>query len=89
MAKRDQSTFEDIVDIVSRLPWWIGMVLAGMSYIILHHYAGMEVPVPTPNLGWNPMIEKQMYKTFAYFGQYLLSVAFLFGALISAMKQFR
>jgi hypothetical protein len=38
MGRRRQSTAEDIVDLIALLPWWAGVVLAVVSYLILHRY---------------------------------------------------
>ena len=82
--KRKQSPFEDLIDIVSMLPWWVGVLLALIAYFVLHHYATAEV-VPAESvakLGAN--VASQLGKTLAMFGQYLLPFAFIIGAGISA-----
>ena len=46
MAKRRTSAFEDIVEIASRLPWWVGLLLAVVAYSIFHQVAGMDTAPP-------------------------------------------
>ncbi|HYN60904.1 MAG TPA: restriction endonuclease, partial [Rubrivivax sp.] len=37
MARRGRtSPAEDIMDLVAMLPWWVGVVLALASYLLLH-----------------------------------------------------
>lgn len=84
--RRKSSTAEDVVDIVSRLPWWVGCVLALVSYAGLHLVAGIEVVKPTGAGGLGTFAGKQLYVTLASFGQYVLPVLFGFGALGSFIR---
>lgn len=38
---KKKSTAEDFMDIVAMLPWWAGVALALVSYLILHQMAAM------------------------------------------------
>jgi len=82
--KKKQSPFEDLIEITAMLPWWAGVLLALIAYIVCHHYATAEV-AQTMKLGQlGGFVVSQFGKTFATFGQYLLPLAFLIGAGISA-----
>lgn len=87
MARRKQSMFEDLIDVAAKLPWWVGVVLALGFYLGLHQVAVMEIVAPTSTKGMADFAGKQLYKTLAIFGQYVLPAAFLFGALISVFSQ--
>ena len=40
MARRNQSTFlNDIFIIFSKLPWWLGLLFAPLSYVFISSYA--------------------------------------------------
>ena len=40
MARRKKSTpLEDVLDLLAMLPWWICVVLAAVSYFLLHRLA--------------------------------------------------
>lgn len=39
MARRKTSPAEDVMDLVAMLPWWVGVLLAGLAYLALHHVA--------------------------------------------------
>lgn len=87
MARRKQSMFEDLIDVAAKLPWWVGVVLALGFYLGLHQVAVMEIVAPTSTKGMADFAGKQLYKTLAMFGQYVLPAAFLFGAVISVFSQ--
>lgn len=83
MTRRRQNLFEDLLDITSKFPWWVGVVLAAVAYLILHSFAVMEV---TPAAGIKDvggMMVKQVIKALAMFGQFLLPITFLGGAVVS------
>src|SRR4051812_647494 len=39
LARKKTSLAEDLMDLVSLLPWWAGAVLAVISYVLLHRLA--------------------------------------------------
>lgn len=84
MARRKQGTFEDLIDVAAMLPWWVGVLLALVAYIVLHHYANIEIvqPASVAQLGAN--VSSQLGRMLATFGQYLIPLAFVIGAGISA-----
>lgn len=43
MGRRKQSLVEDLIEITSKLPWWVGVVLAIVAYAWLHSVAVSEV----------------------------------------------
>ena len=43
MARRKQSPVEDMIEITSKFPWGVGVVLAIIAYVWLHSIAGSEV----------------------------------------------
>ena len=48
MARRGKtSPAEDIMDLVAMLPWWVGVVLALVSYLLLHGVASQQVVATT------------------------------------------
>jgi len=82
MGRRNNnsSMFEDLFGIAAALPWWVGVILAAVAYVVLHRYAIAEVST-TPVAGHvGQMVVAQMVKTFSYYLQYILPVVFLAGA---------
>ncbi|MFH0782594.1 MAG: restriction endonuclease [Pseudomonadota bacterium] len=89
MARRSQSTIEDVMDLTAKLPWWVGVTLALISYIALHLYAIRELPNPGGANDLGKYAAAGLFHTLALFGQYILPFAFLVGALISAFNTFK
>jgi len=83
MARRNQELFDDIVNITAKFPWWIGIVLAIVAYFTLHPFATMEVAVSANSKDIGAFVGKQLYRTLAMYGQYLLPAAFALGSLFS------
>lgn len=69
------------------LPWWLALLLAVISYFVIHHYAALEIPSAVVPGHIGDAVGKQMVKTFALFGQYIVPLAFSLGALISIIGQ--
>lgn len=85
--RRRQDTFEDLMEFASILPWQVDLVLAVVVYFVLHTVAGIKIDPPT-NIGlMGDFVGKQMGVTAAMFGQIILPIIFLIGALISFFKQ--
>ena len=82
--KKKQSAFEDLVKISAMSPWWAGVLLALIAYFICHRYAIAEIPPATSMAQMGANVSSLIGKTLATFGQYLLPLAFLVGAGISA-----
>ena len=90
MARQKTSPFEDIILIVSKLPWWAGLALAIISYLILHSIASQPVvPAATSPGQLGDAMAKGLFTTMAMFGQFVLPIAFGFGALLSAVSAMR
>lgn len=86
MAKRKRSPLEDIVDVVSLMPWWVGLTLALTSYLFLHHIAGMDTPQVTDGHDLNKFAVLHFFKGLAMPGQVILPFVFALGGIISLFK---
>jgi len=87
MARRRTSPAEDLMDVVAMLPWWAGVALAAISYLVLHRMAGQEVVAATKLDEMGTMVTQTLWKTLATFGQYLLPLICVAGAGISAWRR--
>lgn len=85
MARRRQSAFDDLIDVAAMLPWWVAVVLAVVAYFVIHPFAEAPPPTATTVQQMGQAISKQLYRTLAMFGQYLVPAAFLMGAVVSAV----
>ena len=90
MARRSKtSPFEDLVFIASRLPWWISLLLAVLSGVILHRYAISPPPVVKDPTQFADALTGQVFRSIALFAQYLIPAAFTFGAIGSVFGRMR
>ncbi len=85
MARRKNGIAEDIFKITAALPWWMNC-LAVAVYVLLQPYAVLR---RHSRNSWTnqPRGCRAMSRTFAYYGQYILPLLFLSGALASFFKQ--
>lgn len=87
MARRKNGIAEDLFKITAALPWWVGIALAVAVYVLLQPYAVLETPIQAAPGQISRVVAGQMGRTFAYYGQYILPLLFLSGALASFFKQ--
>lgn len=85
MGRKKAGLFSDLVGIAAVMPWWGGVALAVIAYLVIHPFAEMDVGTATRVGDMGVVATKQIYKTLAMIGQYLLPAAFLVGALISVI----
>lgn len=88
MARRKKtSPAEDMMELLAMLPWWAGVALALLSYLLLHRLAEQPVVV-TPQPGQaSGMAIQAMTKGLATAGQYILPLICLCAAAMSAWRR--
>jgi restriction system protein len=91
MARRKKSSgFEDMLDLLAMLPWWVCVALAAASYFFLHSWAGVP---PTADIAGRPgdmmvaVVQKGLIFGLASIGQYLLPFMCLVAAAMSAWRR--
>jgi restriction system protein len=81
---------DDIIKITSELPWWAGVVSAGVSFLIMRWLATGEVARVANVRDVAGMVGMQIVYVLATVGQFVLPLLFLAGALhsyVSSKKQ--
>ena len=58
------------MDLVAMLPWWVGVVLALVSYLLLHSAASQQVVATAQPGQVGAMVTQTLWKTLASVGQY-------------------
>ena len=86
MARRRQSGAEEVIEIVAVFPWYVGILLALISYIGLHIYAGQGLAV-TNGHNISESVKSGLLHAFASLGQYILPMLFTLGSLVSLIKR--
>lgn len=81
--RKKSSPLNDMIELVSMLPWWAGAVMAPICYVLLHAWAVRVAAEMTTK----PQITSGIYYALAYIGQYLLPFICLAGAAVSAWRR--
>lgn len=91
MARRKKtSPLEDMLDLLSLLPWWVCLVLAAVSYVVLSNLAAPIKPSDIQGQGGamvGAMMQKAIIHGLATIGQYLVPLMSLIAAAISAWRR--
>lgn len=88
MARRRRtSLIEDLIEIASRLPWWVSLLIALGSWLILHPIANSQPEVPKDLHQMGQSVVGQLIRTFAFFGQFVLPAVFVIGAIGSVLAR--
>lgn len=85
MSRRRKNGGADAVtDLVAKLPWWVGVVLAIAAYVVLHRLAAPMAVTPLQPGQAGALAVQTIIRTMAGIGQYLLPLFCLIGAALSA-----
>jgi restriction system protein len=76
-----------LIGLAARLPWWLGLALAVISYVGLHGVAQRPVPGTLQPEQMGSFVLSTVTHVLALAGQYLLPFFFGLGALISAFRR--
>lgn len=85
MGRRRQSPAEDVMDLVSLMPWWAGILLAIISYLLLHGLA--KAPAVSGGIPGPDYMARVMVAGLATAGQYIVPILCCVGALISVFRR--
>lgn len=79
----------DLFGIAAKMPWWIGLVIAIVLFLVLNSLANMEIVIPkkVSSTGW--LAFKQFVKAVASFVRYVIPGIILVGAVVSGFRQWR
>jgi restriction system protein len=89
MALRTHQLGQDIKELILRLPWWAGLLCALVSYLLLRPLAAQRAGAPGESLGTAFSAFAQLAAGLAAVAQYLLPLAFLALAAVSAFLQWK
>lgn len=84
MARRKRNLAEGLIDVTSKLPWWVGVALAIVAYVWLHSVASSEATATAQPGQMGQFVTQNVFKSLASVGQYVLPLVFLAGAGLSA-----
>ncbi len=81
------SPAEDLIDVVALMPWWVGVVLAVVIYLVLHSVASSPLPTVSSPTQVSSLMVNSVWRGLAYGGQYILPFICLLGALTSFLRR--
>lgn len=89
MARRGErrGLADDLFEITARLPWWVGVAIAAVSYIGLHAMAGKEIATATSTQDIGRVAGQGFFRALASVGQYALPLICGIGAVASFIAQ--
>ena len=86
MARRRGSFIEDVISVTAKLPWWVGVVFAALSFALMRWLAAPDVPAAGSTRPPGAVIGSSVSRGLATAGQVLLPLVFLVGAGISLFQ---
>jgi restriction system protein len=85
--KRKTSPLEDMLDLVSLLPWWAGVAIAAIGYVVLHRMAApVQVAAVQPGQV-SHLMTQTVIAGVATAGQYIVPLVGLVGAAMSFFRR--
>ncbi len=85
MSRKNSSNLPVLLSAAGKLPWWLGIILAVASGLYLHSVAIEPLPTYAGTRQLSPMLINTIFKSMAMFGQFLVPMIFLGGALGSLL----
>ncbi|MDB5931774.1 MAG: restriction endonuclease [Polaromonas sp.] len=76
-----------LIGLAARLPWWLGLALAAISYLGLQHLTQKPVPAGLQPGQMGSFLMSTLSWALATVGQYLLPLFFGLAALLSAFRR--
>jgi restriction system protein len=84
MARRRQNLNQGLIEVTSKLPWWVAVMFALVAYLGLHSVAVSEVTATVQPGQLGPATIRLVSKSVAAFAQYVVPFLFLVGAGVAA-----
>lgn len=74
------------MEVVALLPWWLGLALALLSYVLLHELATRPLTVVVEP-GHGSLVTQALWRGLASAGQYILPIICMAAAVLSAWRR--
>jgi len=87
--RRRNGLLDELMDIGSRLPWGVAVVLAIVSFSALHYWATRTAPVPGSLATLGALADRQLVTVLASLLQYVVPICLLLGAVVSWTRRRR
>lgn len=80
------SPYADLLIIVGRMPWWINLLFAVLSWLLLHQYASSSVSSFSNNKA-DGVLTAPLFRQLAALAQYLVPLAFVCAAALAGLSR--
>jgi restriction system protein len=87
MGRRNQKEVGELVQLISRIPWWVSLLCAVIAYLVLHSFATSPIPAVTQSSKMGAAITGSIWRGLAMAGQYIVPLLFIAGALLSVLRR--
>lgn len=87
--RRKTGLFEDLFEIAATLPWWVGLLLALISFIGFHSVAQIDIVPPSQPADLGHNISRQLFKTLSSILQYVFPAILCLGAAASFFSRLK
>ncbi len=85
--KRKTGLLEDMLDWVSLMPWWAGVAIAAIGYVVLHRLATPVQATAVQPGQVGSLLAQSIFTSLASIGQYLVPFVGLAGAAMSFVRR--
>ncbi|BAU76524.1 restriction endonuclease [Metapseudomonas furukawaii] len=79
--RRKTSPFEDLISLAALLPWWASLLIALVSWFLLHGFATSAPPAMTHPSQFSTAMTGTVLRSLALVGQYVVPFIFVCGAI--------
>jgi restriction system protein len=84
---KQRSSAKDLMDLIALMPWWAGIALALLSYLVLQAVAVRSFAIVTQPGQLGSQLTHTVWHAFAAAGQYFVPVLCLAGAVLSVWRR--
>lgn len=85
MVRAGRNWAVELLEATAKLPWWGGIVLAFLAFIMLHPFAIMDVAYSMPVDDYVPLTSKAFWRGLADTGQYLVPAVLVVAPFVAAL----
>lgn len=85
MLDGERNAMTEWVESAARLPWWGGIVLAFLAFLMLHPFAIMDVAAAAPVDDYPAIASKAFWRTLAGTVQYVVPAMLLFAPIVASV----
>lgn len=81
MRRRRSQAGQEIIQLLARIPWWVSVLAAVFSYLVLHSIASSPMPKTATPGQMSDLIFGSIFRGLALAGQYFVPLVLVMGAL--------